>query len=423
MSAGRVRDLWHTAGTPKRKTSRHPDMGGNPKSARWLAVWQDPGGRERTKAFQVKAVAAEHAAKMASDVARGDYMDPALGRALVDVLAKKYLSLLETGAATRTRYEQVYRLHIKPVFGKRPAGGVQPSEIAAWSRSLADHPATRQMALMILGAVFELAVADGVRRDNPVRSPVVIRPRQVRAEREPWTADMVHAVAAHCATTNRGFLSLPLVAAGLGLRAGEVYGLAATDIDTEQGIVTVRRQVALVGKRWVFKLPKSGKVREVPLSRGVAALLSERNTADFFSLPWAREDGTVGRPVKVELLFRWRDGGHIRSRSWDLAVWKPALAAAGIIKGDTRRTRGASRENGMHALRHFYSTTLLDAGVSLAGVMEFMGHSRKNVPLPIGVYGHVTEATLEAARQAVDQALFRPRLATSDGTVTELAGG
>ena len=65
----------------------------------------------------------------------------------------------------------------------------------------------------------------------------------------------------------------------------------------------------------------------------------------------------------------------------------------------------------MHALRHWFATTLGDAGVSLAGVMDFMGHSRKAAGLPVtlGVYSHVTEETYEAARTAVDRSLFRLR--------------
>jgi hypothetical protein len=47
--------------------------------------------------------------------------------------------------------------------------------------------------------------------------------------------------------------------------------------------------------------------------------------------------------------------------------------------------------------------------VSLAGVMEFMGHSDAAAPLALGVYGHVTEQTLEDARNAIDRTLFRLR--------------
>jgi hypothetical protein len=63
----------------------------------------------------------------------------------------------------------------------------------------------------------------------------------------------------------------------------------------------------------------------------------------------------------------------------------------------------------MHGLRHWYSSCLQGSGVSLAGVVEFLGHSRKAAPLAVGVYGHVTEETFENARNAVDRTLFRLR--------------
>ncbi|NYD48886.1 site-specific recombinase XerD [Actinomadura luteofluorescens] len=79
-----------------------------------------------------------------------------------------------------------------------------------------------------------------------------------------------------------------------------------------------------------------------------------------------------------------------------------------------------------HALRHWFATALGDAGVSLAGVMEFLGHSRKGSrsPVKLGVYSHVTEETYEAARSAVDRSLFRLRPVqdqSSNGTETEQA--
>ena len=64
----------------------------------------------------------------------------------------------------------------------------------------------------------------------------------------------------------------------------------------------------------------------------------------------------------------------------------------------------------MHALRHFYSVTLQDAGVSLAGVMEFMGHSRKGKVVTVAVYGHVTQETYASGPAGGQtKALFRLR--------------
>jgi integrase len=47
-------------------------------------------------------------------------------------------------------------------------------------------------------------------------------------------------------------------------------------------------------------------------------------------------------------------------------VWHRALEAAGVE---------ATRANGMHALRHFYASVLIDAGESVRAVAEYLGHA------------------------------------------------
>jgi len=130
-----------------------------------------------------------------------------------------------------------------------------------------------------------------------------------------------------------------------------------------------------------------------------------------------REDGQLAEdPCVFGLVFRWAGDDprthaqHIRQSSFIEGVWTPALATAGVIAPRPPGGRyPVAREHGMHILRHWYSSCLLDAGVSLAGVMEFMGHSRKPQPVAVGVYGHVTDETFAAARGAVDRTLFALR--------------
>jgi len=406
----RVRDLWFTTGKragdgKKVKTKRHPDMGGDKRAKRWLAVWI-AAGRERSEAFTTEQAAAAFAAKVQADLERGVYLDPAAGNAAVATLARKWLGLCEVTAGSARRYESVWRMHIEPMFGRRPAGSVSAGQCAAWSKSLASHPETRRLACIILTGIFDLAVADKVRADNPMRSPVVGKAKPEPLHREPWTAGRIRAVASACGEDE----DLVLAAAGLGLRAGEAFGLGLDDFDTDARVVHIRRQLFRHGNEFVFKLPKGGKERTVPLSHGVASMLPGE-AAGSFALPWLREDGQLtARPRTVPLLFTL-NGAPIGARDWDKNHWHPALRAA---------EAEVTRANGMHALHHWYSTTLLDGGVSLAAVMEFLGHSRKSAPLAVGVYGHVTPEASEAARRAVDTALFGLRIVTSDGTVTEL---
>ncbi|MFC1404000.1 hypothetical protein [Streptacidiphilus sp. N1-5] len=73
------------------------------------------------------------------------------------------------------------------------------------------------------------------------------------------------------------------------------------------------------------------------------------------TLPWLRSGGT---PLTRHLIFTDPIGSHIWRSGLNEDHWKLALAAVVIIPKAWSRERAASRENGMHALRHFYASVL-----------------------------------------------------------------
>jgi site-specific recombinase XerD len=77
-------------------------------------------------------------------------------------------------------------------------------------------------------------------------------------------------------------------------------------------------------------------------------------------------------------------------------VWKPALDAAGVP---------AIRANGMHALRHTYASVLLEDGVSIKALAEYLGHSSE-----------------DRARVAVDRAFATGGLLEGGKNVRESGG-
>ncbi len=439
----RVRDLWFDR--QRHKTARHPDRGGNRDACRWLACWIGPDGKEKTKAFQTKDEATRYARRMESDLERDEYIDPDSGKVLLGAIAAKWLDLRQVGASSLRHYESVYRMHIAPEFADRRVKSILPSEVLKWLQKLGEaySTSTQETAYMVLAGALDLAVADGLRRDNPARSPIIPRPRVKTTSREAWPASRIWRVTdEHPAP----YQAIPECSAALGLRQGCVLALGEEDFDFGAGKAAVRRQVTRVGGQFAFKLPKGGKERTVPLPSGLARIVQAHMQVyppRPYTLPWMGEDGKISGEHTVRLLFRWHGddprthGKHVVASSFDQFVWKPALSRAGIIPPPSKdergihRYKGGDRKNGMHALRHFYSTTLLDAGVSLAGVMEFMGHSREGKPITLGTYGHVTEETYEQGRQAIDRTLFRlrsvgasePVKMTADGTVAELRRG
>lgn len=454
---GRVRDLWHVdvrdPSDPtkqiKRKTARHPSNGGSKTAKRWLAIWNGPDGKEKSKVFQNKDNAKAHWMRQEADIERGEYIEPKANKELFGPLAKKWIRLRDVGPNTLRKYESTNRNHVEKTFGHRQIKAIKPSDVLEWQRELADKvgPQVQAFALDIVAGTFDLALADKLRRDNPARSPIIDRPKvNWEKEKNVWTQTRVWAVIDALPVR---YQAIGILSAGLGLREGEAFGLAEEDFDFDAGLVHIRRQVFLLGGKYVFKLPKRGRVRSVPMSQGIARVVKahiKTYPPRPYELPWLLEGrgGLGAEPHACKLLFRWAStqarthDQHIRAASYR-DVWMRALLKAGVVEAPKKgervtlssgRTRlaplKADRDDGTHALRHWYSTTLQDSEVSLAGVMAFMGHSTRSAVVTVGVYGHVTDETREKARNVVDRELFKLRAVQDQqpaGTVTELAVG
>ncbi|WP_371795337.1 tyrosine-type recombinase/integrase [Streptomyces sp. NBC_01718] len=121
------------------------------------------------------------------------------------------------------------------------------------------------------------------------------------------------------------------------------------------------------------------------------------------SLPWRLVDGS---PVTASVLFHNVEGRAVNRVTFNRVAWRPALDAAGVPRG---------RENGMHALRHFYSSVLLDAGESVKALSEYLGHHDPGFTLR--TYTHLMPGSEKRTREAVSRA-FGDGPKSDDGPTT-----
>src|SRR3954470_3655254 len=134
--------------------------------------------------------------------------------------------------------------------------------------------------------------------------PRAAKPPKVRTDRVvPWTFEQVQDQRAHLP---RQYAILIDLAAGCGLRQGEILALGADDVDYDKAMIRIRRQLKIVRNRLVFAEPKGRNSREVPLPGYVAAEL-KRYTAEFspvsVALPWVVPTGKL---VSVDLVVYGR---------------------------------------------------------------------------------------------------------------------
>lgn len=352
--------------------------------------WREPDGRARAKTFPRKVDANRFAATISADIVRGQYFDPDAGKISFEDYATKWLAAQTFDEGTHEAVELRLRLHAYPVLGPKLLSDIKPSTIQTWLRGLSGLASTyRQVIFANVSTVFTAAVDDSLIQKNPCKAPSVRKPKPEPRKMTPWSSKQVALV--RDALPDRYQLVTHL-GAGLGLRQGEIFGLSPDDIDLDKGEIEIVRQVKLRGgNKQLFGLPKGRKTRRVPLPDSVLDAINEHMThypPRKVTLPWDRLDG----PERTfALLLTTRERGALNRNYFNTHLWRPALEAAGIE---------VTRENGTHALRHFYASTLLDAGESIKALSEYLGHADPGFTLR--TYTHLMPTSTERTRKAID---------------------
>lgn len=417
-----VRDQWtKVVKQPDGSVNRERNEKRWGRGKRWLAMWLDPYGKEKSRAFSSKTRADKYASEMETDVDRGEYADPQAGNVRFDEVLESWLKSRNVDPSTMILYEAALRLHVRPVFGQRQLGSIKPSEIAAWLVDVENQigAPTARTAFIVLHGSLDLAVEDGRIKRNPAKAKTVKVPVIKSGRIVAWGDETVlRVVEAHPPE----YRAIPVIGAATGLRQGELFGLAEEDIDFDAMEIHVRRQVKRLGSKYVFALPKNDRERTVPMSDGVAEVLRQHIEATRpqpLALPWEKPDGDL---ITARLLFTWRDGLHIRARGYNERIWKPALVMAEVIPPPTRSARGAleflaSREDGMHALRHYYASVTLADGVNIRELATYLGHGDPGYTLRL--YTHMLPSSHQRARKAIDSRLRSIFAFASDEAVTK----
>jgi integrase len=306
---------------------------GRKAGLRWRVRFTGPDGKEHSRSFARKPDADAFKDTTMADVRRGAWLDPDAGKITLRAYAKGWLSIQTFEASTREATEMRLRRHVYPVLGDYTLAqlAASPSVIQAWVAGLDVSEAYGRVIFTTLATVLNAAVADRKITSNPCRERTVRRPKAATRKVEPWTAGQV--AAARAALPERWRVLVDL-GAGLGLRQGEAFGLAAGDVDFLRKVVHVRRQVRIVRAQLVFAEPKGGKTRDIPLPESVALALAAHlaaHPARKVELPW-KEPG--GGPVAAELILTSATGLAVNRNKFN------------TMRGSRRSKRRASRPPG-----------------------------------------------------------------------------
>lgn len=158
----------------------------------------------------------------------------------------------------------------------------------------------------------------------------------------------------------------------MGLRLEEARNLQVGDIDAKRMFVHVHRG-------------KGAKDRYVPLPTS--------------TLDWLRRHWVTHRHPRF--LFPAEGRNHKQSSTAEKPIQTTTLQSA---MGRVAKQLSFNKRVSIHTLRHSYATHLLEAGVSLKVIQQYLGHSSLQTTL---VYLHLTDTAEENARETIETVFRR----------------
>ena len=304
---------------------------------------------------------------------------------LSDYLDKWLLNIKDTvRQRTWERYEQIARVHLKPILGRLKLKNLTPTHVRRLYREKLDAGAshrtvqyihtTLRKALQdaVTDDLIPRNVADGIKAPRPKKKEInPLSPEQTRTFLEAIRDDLLEA--------------LYVLAIHRGLRQGELLGLKWDDVDLEAGTLQVRRTLSLTRDGHVFEQPKNGKGRSIELTQSSAYALRSHLQHQL------KEIEALGDEYRDQgLIFPGEKGQPMRP--WTL----------------TRKLQRMLERVGLphirfHDLRHTCATLLLGKGVHPKFVQELLGHA--TISITLDTYSHVIPAMGDQTRKAIEDVL------------------
>jgi integrase len=354
---------------------------------RWIARVPTPDGRERTRTFDRKADAQRWVTDQEASKARGQWVDPTLGRQTFATYVSDWLPSIQ-GRAPTTQQNIRGRLsnHLLPFFGEMRIASIRPSHVRAWvvemqSKRLA--PATIRSTYGTLSKILRAAEVDQVIGRSPCVG--IDLPRDTgREEMRFLSPEEVARLAEEIAPRYRALI---YTAAYTGMRWRELAAVRVDRTNLLRGTVDVVEAISEAGGRLYEGSTKTGRPRTVSLPRFLAEMLGEH----------------IGRYHSAEdRVFSSAQGLTLRRRNFYRRHYKPAVAAAGI-NPDLR----------FHDLRHTCAALLIAQGAHAKEIQERLGHS--TIRVTFDRYGHLLPSLDERLRDGLE-ATYRAAEAALGGS-------
>jgi integrase len=344
--------------------------------------------RAAPSTYRTKSDANAFLASTRSDLERGTWMPPELGRIRLKEYSEQWMAQKPNlRPRSKEQYSINLRLHILPKLGATELAKLSPAKVRSWHAEMlaAGKPGAPTVAksYRLLHAILATAVEDEMIPKNPclLRGASTDRP----AERPVATIEQVYALADAIGPSLR---TMVLFATFTGLRFGELRALKRSRVDLVKKTVQVVEQFQeLSSGELVLGPPKTDAgMRTVAIPQVLIADLEAHLAIHSGSGP----DGLVFCGTQYQPLHR-----KTFYRNWNKAI-------------ETVKLPGFH----FHDLRHTGNTLAAATGASTKELMSRMGHASPRAAL---IYQHATQDRDGVIADALSKLIVKDTKKTSRG--------
>ena len=289
-------------------------------------------------------------------------------------------------AITAYNYKYNAERFLLPALGDLPLSDFNNMQLSEFFANLPVSPSFCRSIFVTLRSMFTLALRSGLIDRHPCDHVILPRKAIDLTEQKPHLTEAQARELFRMTEDYSWFTSIIRFLLLTGVRSGEAFGLYWEDIDFENEVIHIRRNLMNVtSKHWLDTPKTKNSVRQIAMSPEIKTLLSRQKQAQEV---WKAACDTHGFP-HPEMVFTTQKGNYI-DHNYTERKFKKFVADTDFA------------DITLHSLRHANATLMLAAGVDLKVVSTLLGHS--SIATTANIYTDVLDgAKVTAAARVAEQ--------------------
>lgn len=292
-------------------------------------------------------------------------------------------------AVTVYNYKYIAERFLLPDLGDTPLTDFNNMMLTEYFGALSVSPSYCRNIFAVLRSMMTVAMQNGLIDRHPCDYVRLPRPKLVEQEyAPPLTPDearQLYQMTEEYSWFNAAIRFLMLT----GVRSGEAFGLRWEDVDFDERVIHIRKNLTNIASHHELSSPKTrSSIRHLYMSDELFRLLTRQRQEQAI----ARQDREAKRKTFMhpEMVFTSATGGFMDHNY--------------VERKFKRLIKGTSFEDiTLHSLRHANATFMLAGGVDLKVVSTLLGHS--NIATTANIYANIMDDAREDAAQVIENQL------------------